>query len=200
MDIKSSSACTDEQLLMSLRNDDSVAFGAIYDRYYQDVYRYLLILVKVPEMAEDVTHEVFLKIWQVRHQLEIQQSFRSYLLRVGHNKAIDMNRKIAAESSLMNQLLYHYKANSIADNFSEADLKGFNSLIEEALRSITPQRRKVFEMSKKEEKSYEEIAQELNISQNTVKVHMSRTLALLRNFILERIQYSVILVLIKKLL
>lgn len=76
-----------------------MAFAAIYKRYYQDVYRYLLILVKVPEIAEDLTHEVFLRIWDRRNQMQIEHSFKSYLLRISHNKAVDMFRKAAAETS-----------------------------------------------------------------------------------------------------
>jgi RNA polymerase sigma-70 factor (ECF subfamily) len=200
MGIDSYSTYTDEQLLISLRNDDSLAYAAIYSRYYKEVYQYLLIIVKAPEMAEDLTHEVFLKIWDVRSQLKIDRSFKNYLLRTAHNKAIDMTRKIATESNLLDQLLYHYKVSSVSEGFSQEDLKRFDSLVEEALRKRTPQRRKIYEMSKKEKKSYEEIAQELNISRNTVKAHISQTLALLRTFILERVQLSVILLLIKKLL
>lgn len=200
MDIQPYSTYTDDQLLLSLRNDDNLAFGAIYNRYYQDVYRYLLILVKVPEIAEDLTHEVFLKIWEVRNQLTIERSFKGYLLRVSHNKAIDMHRKTAAETTLMDQLLHHYKANATAEYFSETDLKRFDALVEEALRSLTPQRRKIYELSRKEKKSYDEIARELNISRNTVKAHVSQTLALLREFILERAAFSLIMFVIKKLL
>jgi RNA polymerase sigma-70 factor (family 1) len=194
------STYTDEQLLIALRNDDSLAFAAIYDRYYRDVYRYLLILVKASEIAEDLTQEVFIKLWDFRNQLKIERSFKSYLLRISHNKAVDMHRKIAAETTLMDQLLRHYQATATNDNFNTTDLKRFDSLVEEALDSLTPQRRKVYEMSKKEKKSYDEIARELHISRNTVKVHIYQTLALLRDFILEKGQFSVILLLIKKLL
>lgn len=200
MDIQSYSSYTDQQLLTSLRNDDNLAFGAIYNRYYKDVYRYLLVLVKVSEIAEDLTHEVFLKIWDVRAQLKIERSFKSYLLRVSHNKAIDMHRKTAAEGTFMDQLLHHYKATSTVEYFSQAELKRFDTLVEEALDSLTPQRRKIYEMSRKEKKSYEEIAQELNISRNTVKAHISQTLSILRDFILERASFSLILLFIKKLL
>jgi RNA polymerase sigma factor (sigma-70 family) len=154
----------------------------------------------VPEMAEDLTHEVFLKIWEVRHQLHIERSFKSYLFRVSHNKAVDMHRKIAADNRLMDQLAQHYNASALEDLFSQEDLQQFNALLEQALVSLSPQRRKIYEMSKKEKKSYEQIAQELNISKNTVKAHISQTLALLKEFILEKGQFILVLFIIKKLL
>lgn len=194
------STYTDEELLIFLRDDDRLAFSAIYDRYYKDVYRYSCILVKVPELAEDLTHEVFLKIWEVRKQLKIERSFKGYLFRVCHNKAVDMNKKIAAERLLMDQVLHHYKVNPVVENYTQQQLQKYDSLVEEALNSLSPQRRKVFEMCKKQKKSYEEVAQELNISANTVKAHMSQILSLLRNFILERGELSVLLLFLLRML
>src|SRR5262245_56119873 len=140
---------------MSLRNNDSQAFGAIYNRNYRDVYRYLLVLVKVSEIAEDITHEVFLKVWELRNRLTIERSRKSYLLRADHNKAIDTMRKTATETTLMKQLLHYYKEAAVTENFSEAVQQQYDALVEEALNSLTPQRKKIYEMSKKEKKSYE---------------------------------------------
>jgi RNA polymerase sigma-70 factor (family 1) len=177
---------TDEELLILLRNDDRLAFTAIYDRYNKDVYRYLYILVKVPEIAEDLSHESFLKIWELRHKLKIESSFKGYLFRLCHNKAVDMHQKIAREQALMDRVLQQYQENPVVEEYSQKQLEQYDALVEEALDSLSPQRRKVFELCKKEKKSYEEVARELNISPNTVKAHMSMILSLLRSFILER--------------
>lgn len=186
---------SDDQLLSGLRNDDSQAFGAIYSRHYRDVYSYLLVLAKVPEVAEDLTHEVFLKIWEYRARLHIERSLKSYLLRTAHNKAIDLMRKIAAETTLMDQLLHHYKATAVTEIVSKSVQYQFDALVEEALGSLTPQRRKIYEMARKEKKSYGEIARELNISPNTVKTHIYQTGAILKTFILEKIQLHILIIL-----
>ena len=199
MSINLYSSYSDEQLLMSLRNNDSQAFGAIYTRNYRDVYRYLLVLVKVPEKAEDLTHEVFLKIWESWERLTIERNLKSYLLRTAHNKAIDLMRKTATETTLLEQLLQHYKETTITESFNEAVQQQYDALVEEALNSLTPQRKKIYEMSKKEKKSYEEIARELNISSNTVKTHIYQIGTLLRNFIHEKIQFYIFLILALKL-
>jgi RNA polymerase sigma-70 factor (family 1) len=186
MDNNFYAASTDEELLILLRNDNRLAFGAIYHRYYKDVYRYLFVLVKVPEIAEDLAHEVFLKIWEVRHKLKIESSFKGYLFRLCHNKAIDMHKKIATNQALMDRVLQQYEMNPVVEQYSQKQLQQYDALVEKALDSLSPQRRKVFELCKKEKKSYEEVSLELNISPNTVKAHMSTILSLLRNFILER--------------
>jgi RNA polymerase sigma-70 factor (family 1) len=191
---------SDEELLILLRDDDRLAFSAIYDRYYKDVYRYLYILVKVPEIAEDLSHEAFLKIWEVRQQLKIDRSFKGYLFRLCHNKAVDMHKKIAAEQVLMDRVLQQYEMNPVVEQYSQKQLEQYDALVEEALDSLSPQRRKVFEMCKKEKKSYEEVARELHISPNTVKAHMSTILSLLRNFILERREFFLYFLFVMRML
>jgi RNA polymerase sigma-70 factor (family 1) len=192
MDNNPYATSSDEDLLILLRNDDRLAFSAIYDRYYKDAYRYLYILVKVPEIAEDLSHEAFLKIWEVRQQLKIDRSFKGYLFRLCHNKAVDMHKKIAAEQVLMDRVLQQYHRNPVIEEYSQKQLEQYDALVEKALDSLSPQRRKVFEMCKKQKKSYEEVARELHISPNTVKAHMSTILSLLRNFILERRDFFLI--------
>ena len=107
-----------------------------------------------------------------------------------------MMRKMASETTLMEQLLHHYKTNSSTESITEADRQQFVELVQEALNSLTPQRKKIYEMAKKEKKSHEEIARELNISPNTVKTHMYQTMGLLKEFILEKIHIYIFLALI----
>lgn len=197
--IQDFSSYSDIELLQLLERGEMLALGEIYDRYRQDVYRYALTLVKIPEIAEDLVQDVFVKIWEVRQRLEIKQSFRSYLFRICHNRAIDINKEIASKHHLVNQLVHHYQAATDAElSFTQEDLQRYDELVEEALSTLTPQRRKVFDMCKKEKKSYEEVARELKISPNTVKAHVSQTLALLRKYVRQHGGLAVIFIFLQK--
>ena len=191
---------TDGDLLALLRKDNTLAFAELYNRYRHDMYRYILTLVKVPELAEDLVQDVFIKTWDIRKRLEIKQNFRSYLFRICHNSAVDMNKQIASNSQLFNQLLYHYKAIPALEHYTREELLQYDALVEEALNSLSPQRRKIYELCKKEKKSYEEVARELNISPNTVKAHISQTLSLLRSYISKHVHLSIIILLVKNIL
>jgi RNA polymerase sigma factor (sigma-70 family) len=160
----------------------------------------MLTIVKVPDLAEDLVQDVFIKIWDVRSRLEIKQNFRSYLFRVCHNSAVDMNKQIASNHRLFNQLLYHYQLTPELEHYSQAQLLNYDALVEEALNSLSPQRRKVYEMCKKEKKSYEEVARELNISPHTVKAHVTQTLSLLRSYISKNINIYILILLMQKIL
>jgi RNA polymerase sigma-70 factor (ECF subfamily) len=160
----------------------------------------MLTLVKVSDLAEDLVQDVFIKIWDVRRRLEIKQNFRSYLFRVCHNSAVDLNKQMASNHQLFNQLLYHYQAMPESGYYSQKDLLHYDALVEEALNSLSPQRRRIYELCKKEKKSYEEVARELEISPNTVKAHVTQTLSLLRSYISKHTKLSILILLMQKIL
>lgn len=187
-------------MLALLRKDNTLAFAELYGRYRHEIYSYMYTIVKVPELAEDLVQDVFIKIWDIRERLEIKQNFRSYLFRVCHNSAVDMNKKIASSRQLFDQLAYHYQAIPALDPFSQEELLQYDALVEEALNALSPQRRKIYELCKKEKKSYDEVARELNISPNTVKAHVTQTLSFLRSYISKHVKLSVFILLAQKFL
>jgi RNA polymerase sigma-70 factor (ECF subfamily) len=200
MTISTYSTYQDEELLVFLRGSDSAAFTEIYNRYHKPVYKYLISLVKVPQLTEDLLHEVFLKLWENREKIEIRESFSGYLFRICHNKAADMIRKIAGERSLKMALLLHYQGFTPDEYRSREELQRFDNLVEQALDSLSPQRRKVYELCRRQEKSYQEVAAELGISTNTVKEHMAKALSTLRNFLEEKGKFTFALLLLEKFL
>jgi RNA polymerase sigma-70 factor (family 1) len=187
-------------LLAFLRNGNKLAFEEIYNRYNKHVYRYLISLINVPEFAEDLTHEVFIRVWDIREKLEIKDSFRGYLFRICHNKAADMVKKIAKERQLTNRLVHHYQSFSEAEHHTLKELERFDALVEEALNSLSPARRRVYELCKQQGKSYQEAAEILQISPNTVKEHMAQALSSLRSFVRDKGQFAVFILLLQELL
>lgn len=176
---------SDKDLLTYLQDEQHAApaFAELYNRYHQPVYRYLLNLLKVPQQSEDCLHEVFMKLWEVRMKMEIKGNFSAYLFRVCHNMAINSTRKIARNNLLQTELKYFYHK-SVQDEYQSAEkLHRYDQLVDQAMASLTPNRRRVFELCRREGKSYQEAAEILNVSMNTVKEHMSNALACLRNYL-----------------
>ncbi|HRQ51578.1 MAG TPA: sigma factor, partial [Agriterribacter sp.] len=79
---------TEARLLHELKSGSEAAFTHIYDRYHRGIYAYLVGFVKLPQLAEDLVHEVFMKIWEARERMEVTTSLSAYLYRISHNKAI----------------------------------------------------------------------------------------------------------------
>jgi len=165
-----------------LQKGDSDAFRELYNQYHQPLYHYVLRFVKSPALAEDVLQDVFLKIWEIRSRIDPELSFKAYLYRISRNSVFKLLKKIAVDENLRTQVLKQF-SQSVAD----ADLKvlwqQYEALLQAAINRLPPQRQKVFKLCREEGKSYEQVAEELGISRNTVKEHMVLAMKLIREHI-----------------
>jgi RNA polymerase sigma-70 factor, ECF subfamily len=83
----------DNELLERLRLGDTAAFGCLYDRYFDPLYKYIFFRVSSKAEAEDLTEEVFLKTWEALHVPRAPMiNFRAWLYRVAHNIVVDHYR------------------------------------------------------------------------------------------------------------
>lgn len=171
-----------EQLLVSeLKNHNENAFRKLFDLYYQDIYGYSISFLKSKDLAEENVQEVFLKVWLHRENLNIEQSFKSYLFTIARNQAFNSLNKASNDEILKEEIFYSSQKSYDQGDYSvrESDCK---KLKKEALKQLPPKRKQIFKMSRKQGKTYEEISQELGISVNTVKSQMSKALESLRLF------------------
>ena len=173
-------------MISHIRDTEEQAFSAAYNRYHRSVYAYVLSLVKIPEVAEDVVHEVFIKLWLIRKELTIHSSLEGYIHRIAHNMAVDVIKRAAIDRELRNKILIHIQFVSQPLESSSEYIKRHDALLDEALASLPPQRRKVFDLCRQGQKSYKEVGQELGISRNTVKEHMVKAMQSLRSFLREK--------------
>lgn len=194
------STYTDEQLVQLLQSGDQRVFEEIYERYHKRVYAYLAGFVKDNSLAEDLTHEVFMKIWDMRTQIQVHTSFSSYLFRICHNKAINALEKIAVDNKLRNRVIQHLQAIASTQIQDAGALKEYDQLLENALETLPPQRRKVFLLCREEGKTYDETAALLGISRNTVKEHMVKAQKTLRSFLDEKGDLAFMLLLVLDIL
>lgn len=183
----------DGELLDLLRTGDQLAFTGLYDRYYQKIYRHIFTLVQLPELTEDIVHEVFMKVWEIRETLDIKVNFNSFIYRMAHNKAVDLTRRIALDKKMRGYFMDKYQAVFQEFGRTPGELERIDALVELALESLPPQRRKVYELLRQEGHSYKEVAEQLGISPNTVRDHVVKAAAALRIFLAERGELAVTL-------
>lgn len=161
----------EQSVIQRLQKGDSDAFLELYNHYHPALYHYVLRFVKSPAIAEDVLQDVFLKIWEIRSRIDPELSFKAYLYRICRNSVFKLLKKIAVDEELRLQVMQQF-TQSVAD----ADLKilwqQYEEILHAAINNLSPQRQRVFRLCREEGKSYEQVANELGISRNTVKEHM----------------------------
>lgn len=159
------------EVLHRLRAGDHSAFEELYHLYSKPLYWKLKQMVKNAEEADELLQNLFVKVWDKRDQIQIQQSFEAYLYRIAQHMAVDYFRKLERQSRLQERIL---KISPTTDEDAEAQLmaKETQQLLDEAIAKLPEQRRRAFVLCKIEGKTYLEAAELMQISPNTVHNHL----------------------------
>lgn len=183
----------DKALVIKLKKGNRIAFHQLYKRYHQDIYAFSISLLKSKSLAEDNLQEVFLKIWDKRKQLDPDASFRSFIFTIARNRAFNNLAKAANNQKLREAVFYQSQKKARSTDRRLLD-ENYQKLKEEAIAQLTPRCRQVFEMSRNEGKSYQQISEELGVSLQTVKNQMSAALKTIRNFLSKHSDIAFLLV------
>lgn len=161
----------EKALLLKLKDGDEQAFDKLYQSYSLRIYRKLFKMVKVDVLADELTQDVFVKVWTKRHLLDSEQSFRSYLFSIAQHLVYDTYRKMSRDESLVNKVKL---ISTELYTHTEEDIyyKETAEMVQKAIELLPTQQRRVFQACKIEGRSYEEVARELNISVSTVNGHI----------------------------
>ncbi|WP_290306312.1 RNA polymerase sigma factor [Mucilaginibacter flavus] len=157
---------------------DELAFARLFGKYKGFIYHFVMKYVNAPLLAEDLTQEVFIKMWENRNNLNGVASFKSYLFTTAKNHTLN-SMKVAFRSEAALGLVVN---GFIAErNNTEDDLlhKEYLDFLRRTLETLPPRTREIFKMCREQEKTYDEVAQELGISRNAVKNHMVASMKVL---------------------
>ena len=170
-----------ETLLKLLSQGSEHAFTLIFDHYRGPVYGTAFNFFKTQEAAEELVQDVFLKLWLKRSELPNVQNFNAFLFTMARNAILDKLRKTANEKIAQQVLSRQQTFTSNTDHRVQDNQ--YQRILEQAIDNLSPQQREVFRLAKMEGYSQREIAEHLGISVLTVKVHMNKALASLREYL-----------------
>ena len=175
-------ATTENKLMISLSHGDEHSFFALYERYSHALFSNVFRMVKDRQVSEEIVQDVFLKVWQKRSTIDPNRSFKSWIFTIAKNDVISWYRKLAKETALRENLYQHFEQLYIMDK--EGDIQEQQAaLLERALNTLSERRKEIFILCKIEHKSYEEVAQKLNISVSTVSNAMVKSNQHIRQFV-----------------
>ena len=174
-------ASSERDLVLALQRGDEEAFEAIYGLYSQRLFGRLLKLVKTEAQAQEILQDVFIKLWQHRHSLDPEKSFRSFLFKIAENKVYDFFRKAARDKLMEANLISLSTTNYI--NIEEYTRAEENlRLLYKAIESLPPQRQQVFRLCKLEGRSYKEVSELLSISVSTISDHIVKATKAIKEY------------------
>ncbi|HTN19357.1 MAG TPA: RNA polymerase sigma-70 factor [Pelobium sp.] len=186
----------DDLLLLkrvSLR--DELAFAELYNRYRKKVYTYSFKILKYPDRAEDIVHEVFLKLWQY-NDLESILNLDAYLRVVTRNQTLKLLRRQQLELKSNKNMFVAWQE---VHNETEQEILLHDTYAQllQGVAQLPPQQKKVYQLCREEGLKYEEVAEQLSISRLTVKTHMQHALRFLRAYLTSHTDVAGLLLLLK---
>ena len=171
------------ELLKRISAGDQLAFSDLFDFYHHNLGAFIYNITKSKELAEEITLDVFLKIWMTREALLEVKNFKAYLFTVSRNAAISSLRKIMNERTKRVEWI---KTPAI-DNDDALEKETYLSLIDEAINCLAPQRKKIYLLSRQQGLKYDEIADQLGLSRHTVRAHIQQAVDSIVKYVKTRI-------------
>lgn len=182
MEDKKPLSLTDRELLHRMQLGDTGALGVLYVRYAGKVADFASKFIRDSVEVEDITHNIFLSLWENREKMQDVDSLKAYLFMMTRN-AIFMvfrHRKIATEWETDTKA---DKEKEISDGEKIVTTADLLEMIELLISNMPELQQKIFRMSRYDHKTYNEIAEELGMSPKTVQRYIGLALAELRRLV-----------------
>jgi RNA polymerase sigma-70 factor (family 1) len=171
---------TDGELTSLLLSGDENAFNQIFKRYNGLLYSHAYHKLRNREEAKDVVQDVFALLWSKRQEIHFKSNLVGYLYTAVRNKIFDFISHQTVETKYLDSLQsFLDNGTAITDHMIRE--KQIAAIIEQEIAALPPRMRLVFELSRKQHKSHQEIAEELGISQQTVTDQIKKALKILRS-------------------
>jgi len=186
----------DINFLGSLAKGDTVAFKEAYERFNRKVYTVILKLLRSKVLAEEITQEVFLKLWRYDQQFNDLGHLEAWLRTTARTLSLNAFRRMALEKRLSEEAFRQF---SESHNVTEEAilLNDAKKQLEAAIDKLPTQQREIYILCQQDGLRYEEVADRLGISVNTVKTHMKRALSSVRSSMKASIELAALIILLK---
>lgn len=169
----------EKELFILIAQGDELAFKQLFDSYVTKLYPYILEVIKSPTGAEDILQDCFVRIWLNRDKLDIIQNPSSWIFKITLNECYNVLRRKMTENKVLGVLRQDH---SDRDHHDQQDIQYAQTkrFIAEAIGGLTPQRKRIYELSRINGLKVSQIAIELDLSVSTVKNTLSAALTFIR--------------------
>lgn len=168
----------EKELLLLTSQGDEQAFERLFNQYVPILQPYLLEMLKSPQAVEDAIQNTFLRIWLQRDKLIDVEFPKTWISRIAINECLNMLRRQQTEKKVLDK--WQETAAHSAGIETDIQYHQTAALVQQAIGNLSPQRRKIYELSRVEGKAVSDIAEELGLSVQTVKNTLGTCLELIR--------------------
>ncbi|HET6995942.1 MAG TPA: sigma-70 family RNA polymerase sigma factor [Chitinophagaceae bacterium] len=170
-----------------LATGDREAFAWVYKNYCKKVYDYAILVTNNEQQSEDIVQEVFLRLWIKREKLSAVKDFNSYLFIIGRNITANFLRRQSNDNYRRVEFAKTQDL-TVYPQYEKTISVQVGELLNNAVKQLPPRRQLVYRLRRENGWPLKKIAQELQISRETVKTHMQDGLKYLKDYIKVRMK------------
>jgi RNA polymerase sigma-70 factor (family 1) len=177
--LKSFENISDSDLAGKIKNGEKNAYQELFERYAPRIYQFSFTYLKNQADAEELVQDVFLKIWEKRDSLDQSKNIKSFIFKVAVNTIYDFIRHKNIENAFNDFVRLNSETGS-NNTWHSVIFDEMQENLQKLVAQLPEQRQKIFQLSKEEGLSNEEIAAKLNLSKRTVENHLYRAVSFLK--------------------
>jgi RNA polymerase sigma-70 factor (ECF subfamily) len=180
----------EQQIIREFICGDHHAFEHLYNQYSAAVYANIRKMVRLPNLAEDILQDVFTALWTNRNRIDPAQSVGNWLFVVSYHKSLSILKKklrenlIPADEAVITNIP---EVQEMDEKYYGAQIDILNTAVE----SLPLHKQRVFRLYHFENKSFDEIAQELNLSVSSVKFYLKQSRSFIRQYVGDHFPHAV---------
>lgn len=171
------------QTLHRLKQGNENAFEIIFRRYHAKIYHFVLNILYDKILAEDITQNVFLSVWEHRKDIIPEKNFSTYLYVIAKNLVFRETEKIMLSSRYKDYVLRTCPDKEDFSTQETIDADMLEETILQLINQLPEARKRIFLLYFKEELSNKEIAEKLSISVENVEMQVRRSLIHIRKYL-----------------
>lgn len=166
-------------LVFQLSQGSSDALRKLYDIYSKRLYGLVFATVKDHDETKDIVQKVFIKVWDNRETIRFEANFKSLLFTIARNLVYNFFKQRYNQMSLKDNIS---KKINIVEPSSDQSLieEDLFNLLQDLIDKLPPRRKEIFVMNRFQAYTYKEIAEKLQISENTVDTQMRKALEFIK--------------------
>ena len=172
----------EKQIINQFKSGNELAFELIFHRSKGKLKGFLKKVLPVDEDTESILQEIYLKLWLSRKSINPDNNFETFFFTIARNLVIDVMRKRLHKEKYLEELYNQLKEgerNSLG-TLEKVEYSELERRIFELIGKLPEKRQQIFKLNRINGLTYREIAQNLNISENTVDSQMRKALDFLR--------------------
>jgi len=183
----------ERMLLLLISKGNKMAFHTLFEAYRDKIYSFALFLTNADFLAEEITQEVFIKIWTIREKLAEIDSFKAYLNTIVRNVATNYLKRTIIEKLVYKRLYEDGSGTHDEQEVHDEQIDNIMKIHEEAIKLLSPQQHKAYKLHHIQGIKVKEVAEIMNISTNTVREYLKDALKTVRKYVGTKVNLMVLL-------